>query len=215
MSQYPLTLHLPPVFSEDNFFVSSCNETAYQWVARWPDWPDYALVLYGAGGSGKSHLSAIWAQKSGAAEVAAGNLGAASLLPAHTPIYIENIETLRDEVAFFHLLNSGKADRRALLLTSAVAPGQCGFMLPDLISRLLALPSAEISPPDDAALAACLRKQFADKQLMVEDEVILFLITRMERSYEQAKQLVEVLDKQALMEKKTITIPFVRKILAN
>jgi chromosomal replication initiation ATPase DnaA len=207
MSQYALPISLPPVFSEDNFVVSESNRAAYEWVTRWPDWPSHALILVGATGAGKSHLAQLWIMRSGAQILdrivpdAKGNL------------LLENIEQIIDERALLHLLNYGKENKQSLLLTSELPPGELPFTLSDLTSRLKALPVAAINPPDDALLAAALRKQFADRQLKVEEEIIAYLLPRFGRSFADVAATVAILDRQALAEQRNLTIPFVKRVL--
>ncbi len=207
MSQYAFSLNLDPVFSADNFFISDSNREAHALVTRWPDWSAPALILYGESGAGKSHLAQLWAQKSGAALLE--QPGADSKSNA----LIENIERIEDERALLHLINSARENKHYLLLTAALPPKQLPFGLPDLTSRLLALPAVSISSPDDGVLAAAMRKQFSDRQLKVEEEVIAYLLPRMERSFSHIKETVEQLDGAALREQKNITIPFARRIL--
>lgn len=195
MSQYALNITLPPVFSSDNFFVSSCNEEAHRWISAWPNWPAHALLLYGPAGSGKSHLAAIWAAR------AKGNM------------LVEDIERITDARQLLHLFNFTKENKASLLFTSAVPAAQLPFTLPDLTSRLLAIPAVAIGQPDDAVLAAAMRKQFADRQMKVDDDVIAYILPRMERSLAKAKDLVELLDREALAGKKSITIPFVKSVM--
>lgn len=209
MSQYALPIVLPPVFSEDNFYVSNCNRSAHQWVTRWPDWPGNALFLYGPSGAGKTHLGHIWAARASAAIFDA--LPSPDALQGHA--LIENIDRMRDERQLLHLLNYAKEQRHALLLTSLLPAAQLPFTLPDLTSRLKALPSAGIAAPDDEALIAAFRKQFADRQLKVEDDVITFLLPRMERSFATLAATVEKLDSQALAEQRNLTIPFLKRVL--
>ena len=70
--------------------------------------------------------------------------------------------------------------------------------LPDLASRLRALPVVTLEPPDDALLAAVLVKLFADRQLEVDERLIDFLVHRIERSVAAARAAVEELDSEAL-----------------
>ena len=72
------------------------------------------------------------------------------------------------------------------------------IVLPDLTSRLRALPVVTLEPPDDALLAAVLVKLFADRQLEVDDRLVDFLVHRIERSVAAARAAVDELDSEAL-----------------
>ncbi|MFW0777713.1 MAG: HdaA/DnaA family protein [Rickettsiales bacterium] len=208
MSQIALPFAHATHFHEDMFVVSECNKQAYDWVKRWPDWNSHATIIYGATGCGKSHLGHIWSKQSDAITdaVDAENLANNAL--------VENIEQ-HDETALFHLLNAAKENGFFLLLTASCSPKQLPYDLPDLTSRVLALPAIAINPPDDEVLIGAMRKQFSDRQLKVDDEVIAYLLPRMERSFSAIAQAVETLDKQALSEQRAVTIPFARKILQH
>ena len=76
-----------------------------------------------------------------------------------------------------------------LLLTGRAAPGRWPVEIPDLASRLAALPIARVDPPDDALLSSLMVKLFADRQLQVAPEVIRYLSLRIDalgRSYKGA-----------------------------
>ncbi len=209
MPQFTLPISLPPVFSEDNFFTAESNRAAHDWVTRWPDWNAHALIVHGPAGSGKSHLGHIWAERA-QARIAEYPLKPETM---HGNWLVEDIENLSDESGLFHLLNLAKENKTYLLLTANAAPKQLPFQLPDLTSRLLALPAVGIDAPDDALLAAVLRKQFSDRQLKVGDEVIAFLLPRIERSFTQAAAIVDTLDKAALAEQRNLTVPFIKRML--
>ena len=98
------------------------------------------------------------------------------------------------------------------MLTSACPANQLPFKLPDLTSRLMALPSAHIDQPDDEVLSAALRKQFTDRQMKVDDEVIAYMVPRVERSFVAIQTLVERLDNLTLQEKRKLTIPLVKQL---
>jgi len=208
MSQIPLTLYLPAVFLAENFFISACNKTAYDAVLG--KWESHALYLYGQKGAGKSHLASILAQKNGAEVVFYNLINHAEIT---SNIVVEDIENCTDETALFHLFNHCKNSGIKLLITSAVLPAALPFKLPDLTSRLRACPLASINEPDDELLSAVLRKQFSDRQLLVDDAVIAYLLPRMERSFAGIKELVEKLDENALAQQRNITVAFARKII--
>jgi len=212
MAQYPLLLTLPTIFSADNFFVSDCNREAWQAVSAWPDWSSHALLICGPRGSGKSHLGQIWAERAGAYILTANE---PDKEPDNHHWLIEDIEQFEDERKLLHWFNYTRENKRNLLLTSSVLPPQLPFILPDLTSRLLAIPYVSIHDADDEALLGAMRKQFSDRQMKVADDVIAYLLPRMDRSFAAVIAMVEKLDKAALAERRTLTIPFVKRLLES
>ena len=83
----------------------------------------------------------------------------------------------------------------------------------DLASRLNTAAQAGIGAPDDALITAVLVKQFADRQLKVDEDVISYILTRMERSFDAARRMVGAIDDLALEERRNITVPLVRQVL--
>lgn len=205
-----LAFELPhrPALGLEDFLVSHSNEAAVALIDRWPDWPAGAAFLSGPAGSGKSHLANVWrmgarAEITPAASITRQNL---TTLVAAGALVVEDLDKgPLDEQALFHLLNLVREQKIAVLLTAARPPGELEVSLPDLRSRLRALPVAEIAPPDDALLRAVLVKLFADRQLNVEPAVIEYLLNRMERSMETARRLVEEADRLALAMQRAVT----------
>jgi chromosomal replication initiation ATPase DnaA len=191
----------------EDFLVSDSNAEAVALVDRWPQWPVGAAIISGPPGSGKSHLANVWRLKSSANVVAARDVTMAGVpaLSSGRALVVEDIAALEDEQALFHLLNLVREQRLAMLLTSDKAPGDLAHRLPDLRSRLKALPFAAIAAPDDALLRVVLVKLFADRQLAVDPQVIAYLLLRMERSMESARRVVAEVDRQALMLKRGVT----------
>ena len=215
MTQYALPLALPAVYAEDNFTVGAPHRDAWQWVSSWPKWPAHALVLWGEPGSGKSHLGHIWQQKSDAQIIEAAELAGADISAMGRQNWlVENLHQLKDEEALLHLYNLTREHKQWLLLTSTLPAQQLPLTLPDLTSRLLSLPSAGIQTADDETVAALLRKQLADRQLKVEDDIIAYLLPRIDRSYIKINNLISGLDHAALARGKKLTIPFIREQLA-
>jgi chromosomal replication initiation ATPase DnaA len=208
MSQLPLNLASPPVYLEQNFIRSACNSSAMETVLSWPNWPSYALLLYGDQGCGKTHLGHIWAARAGAttSPISAEELSRHALL--------DDIERY-SETELFHLLNLARERQLSLLLTASKPASQLDFRLPDLTSRLRALPACGIAAPDDELLAALLHKLFSDRQLVVDSDVIEFLLPRMERSFPSVQHLVEAIDMASLSQRRRITIPLVKQVLGE
>ncbi len=206
--QLALALGHDESFAREDFLEGPSNAAALRLVECWPDWPDRAVVLAGPAGSGKSHLAAIWADLAGARFLAAHALAHASL-PAALSTGALVIEDLSgdavDERALFHLINLAREEGAFVLVTARSPPSGWTLRVPDLASRLRALPVVELGVPDDALLRAILVKLFADRQLAVDESLVAYLATRMERSFAAARAIVERLDREALRLQRPVT----------
>jgi chromosomal replication initiation ATPase DnaA len=60
-----------------------------------------------------------------------------------------------------------------------------------------------------------LLKLFGDRQLRIERRVVDYLLPRIERDYANVVALVGRIDRQALAEKRAITVPMVAEILES
>ena len=215
-----LVLELPhrTALGRDDFLVTGSNAAAVAMVDQWPDWPSKAILLVGPAGSGKSHLVEVWRQKSGAGRIAAGGL-AESAIPALLAAGALAVEDAPgpglDEKALFHLLNYASQEDARLLITSNRYPPQWPVKIPDLLSRLRALPAVELGAPADDLLRGVLVKLFADRQLAVEESVVSYLLVRMPRSLQAARTLVAEIDRRALEEKAEVSRTFVSRVLAS
>ena len=204
-----LALALPHAesFARDDFLVGASNKAALGMIERWPDWPDRALALVGPEGAGKSHLASIWADIAGARRVSARALGETNppAALATGALVIEDASGQVDERALFHLLNLMRQEEAFVLITTRTAPARWSVALPDLTSRLRAVPAVDLQAPDDALLRAVLVKLFADRQLVVDESLIGYLATRIERSFAGARAAVEGLDREALRQQRPVT----------
>jgi chromosomal replication initiation ATPase DnaA len=216
MTQLAIDLPVHPALGRADFLVSECNAAALGWIERWPDWPSRALVLYGPPQSGKSHLAHLWRQRSG------GVLVAGDALPGVEPtelascgaVAIDDAEGAPEQ-PLLHLYNCCRESGASLLLVAREAPASWPIVLPDLASRLRALPAVAIALPDDALLAAVLVKHFADRQVPVAPAVIRYLVRRMERSLAAAATLARRLDRMTLGTHRPIGIAQARRALAE
>ena len=202
-------------FAREDFLQGSSNAAALRLIEQWPDWPDRVLALVGPEGAGKSHLAAIWAEIAGARRVSARALGETNLIGALATgaLVIEDAPARLDERALFHLLNLIREEEAFLLITAQAAPGRWGVALPDLASRLRAVPTVALSAPDDALLRAVLVKLFADRQLGVDSSLVSYLTTRIERSFAAARAAVETLDREALRMQRPVTRALAAELL--
>lgn len=179
----------------------------------WPDWHGGALVLVGPPGVGKSHLASLWTDRAMAVEL---DRNAPDLArPDRGPVLIEDVDRGFDAEALFHLINMAAREGGGLLLTARTAPITWPTALPDLRSRLNALPTAIIDEPDDRVLEAVLRRFFAERSIRPADDLIAYLLARMERSVEAARDIVQRLDEAGDDGQRPITRVLARQIFED
>jgi chromosomal replication initiation ATPase DnaA len=220
VSEEQLILDLPhrAALGAEDFLVSDCNRAAVRLIDSWPDWPDRVQLLIGPEASGKTHLVRVWQAMSGAEMLAPDRLDMRGLdaLGEGSAISVEDIDREGyDEKALFHLLNAAREKQLFLLLTAREAPSRIGYRLPDLRSRLSALPAVSIGVPDDALLKTVMVKQFADRQLSIEPKVLDFLALHIDRSLAAASLAVEAVDRAALASGRKITRQLAASVLSG
>lgn len=197
--QLPLAFSHQTASGRDDLLVSAPLNAAVTIVDEWPRWPSPVVVLAGPVGSGKSHLASIWKAMSGATDIHP-SMGAHAARAAETgPVLFEDADRRAfDDTELFHVINSVRENGTALLMTSRLWPSAWPVTLPDLQSRLKAVTVVEIGEPDEVLLAQVLVKLFADRQLYMDDKLVGYIVTRMERSLNAAQMIVEKLDRLAL-----------------
>ena len=204
--------------SRDDFLEGPSNAAALALIDSWPDWPNRIMLLTGPEGSGKSHLAAIWAEQAGARSTTAHALSAAAVPGALATgaLVVEDLNPSGfDERALFHLMNLAREDQAYVLITARVPPAAFQVELRDLRSRLRAVPAATLLPPDDQLFRALIVKFCADRQMSVDEAVVSYLATRIERSFAAARQAVELLDTEALRLGRPVTRALAAELLRD
>ena len=216
-SQLVLGLPHRPALGRDDFLVASSNAEAVAWLDRWPDWPATALALHGPAGAGKSHLAQVWRRSSGAAAIFDGGPIDPPALASAGAVVLDlgAAAAPSEERPLLHLYNLLAERRGHLLLVAREPPARWPVALPDLRSRLATAPAAALLPPDDALRTAVMVKLFADRQIRVEADVIGYLLQRLDRSFAAIGEAVAALDQTALAERRPITVPLARAVLAR
>ncbi len=218
-AQLPLDFDHRPALSGEDFLVAPGNAGAVAWLDRWPDWPGPLLAIHGPAGCGKTHLAQVFMAASGARAIGADALGGTEprhLLAGARACVVEDAEAFLGgdlEEALLHLYNTVQETGRHMMLTARRPPARWPVRLADLRSRLKAATAVGIGPPDDPLITAVIVKLFVDRQLRVDADVVSFMLTRMERSFETARTLVAAVDRAALAERRNITVPLVRGVM--
>lgn len=181
------------------------------------------FVLFGAVGSGRSHL------------LQAACAGRAALyaplreLRDHDPaILFEGVEAMElvclDDIdtvlldshwceQLFHLFNRLASARGRLLVSADRAAAALPCALPDLHSRLGWGGSFRLLPLDDTGRAAALRLLAEERGFALGDDVLAWLLAHFSRDLGRLIELLDRLDRHSLAEQKRITIPFVRRLV--
>ena len=204
--------------TRDNFLEGPANAAGLALVDSWPEWPNRIMLLIGPEGSGKSHLAAIWAEEAGARSTTAHVLSPAAVPGALATgaLVVEDLKASGfDERALFHLMNLAREDGACVLITARAPPSAFQVELRDLRSRLRAVPTVSLLPPDDQLFRALIVKFCADRQLPVDEAVVSYLATRIERSYAAARQTVEFLDSEALRLGRPVTRALAAELLRD
>ncbi|MDI9409285.1 MAG: hypothetical protein QM523_08575 [Candidatus Pacebacteria bacterium] len=205
------------------FLVFDSNRLASEFLASWPGSGHQGLercvILCGDSGSGKSHLALQWAKKNQAVDLSLEQVGveAAGLNNSRRAFVLDSFPTapLSSQVEdwFFHFLNQLTASQGSLLVTSRVNPKNWEIKLPDLRSRLLAMSLYRLEAAEDDLLRALAVMFFREFQIVVEPELIDYLLARTVRSPAALYQLINQLNEEGLKKHRAVTIQLAREFL--
>ena len=193
--QIALPLDWPQAQDDSRFLVSDANRAASDHFRRWTMWPVKATILTGPRRSGRSLLARSFCTRVG------GTL-------------IDRAEQ-QDEEALFHAWNAAQDSGRPIVMIADSAPPHWQAELPDLRTRLAVTPVASIGQPDDSLFQALISLLFVDRGLHMPAEALAFVSSRVERSYLNAERIVEAIDRFAIAERLRLTLPTVRRALAE
>lgn len=212
--QLPLAFDHDAALGREDLLVSDRQAAAIAIIDAWPTWPSPVVILAGPPGSGKSHLADIWRSLSGARDIVPVSGSDAAELAAQGPVVFEDADrTEFSDTELFHVINSVRENATGLLMTSRGWPLSWPVALPDLRSRLKAATTVEIGEPDEQLLAQLVFKLFADRQLIVDDRIIDYIVRRMERSFAAAQRVVEAIDRLAMARQTRISRSVAAEVL--
>lgn len=220
-TQLPLNLEHRPALGGEDFLLAPSNQDAVAWLDKWPNWPTTGLIIHGPAGSGKTHLAQVFLGQSEGKLVKPDEViedvvytfaKAPACILEDADQFIGQPET---EEALLHLYNALGESKCHLLLTARTPPAHWNIALADLRSRLNAAGTVALSAPDDTLITALLVKQFADRQLKIDEGLIAYLIPRMERSFDAVQRVVDGADKAALAGQQKITKPLLGGVLRD
>ncbi len=202
-------------YKKEDFYVSPSNEEAFDFISSWPKWIKRIVNIFGPTGSGKSHLASILKSKTKCLEIYPKDLNEniISEFKIKEALIIENFNEKISEELLFSLWNIALQDNKYFLINSIKPINSYKFKLPDLISRIKSSLCIGIKLPSDDLISAIIAKNFSDKQIIVEEKHIDYIIKRIDRSYEKISQFILTLDRYSLKKGSPFGLKMIKEVL--
>ncbi len=218
MKQKTLNFGYKDDYSVKNLYISTCNEIAINYVNEWPKTTINTRIfcIYGPSGSGKTHISKVWMKKSNAVIFKRiSNLSIDYFSSYNRNLIFEDVEPNKNwpENLLFEFINEIKSSNLSLLITCNSDPIKLKWQTKDLVSRFTSFTNIEIKLPDDFLIKKLLIKQFADRQISLDSNLIEFISKRIERSYSSIIKIVDRVDHLALQNKKAISKNIIKEAI--
>lgn len=232
MPQNILSFPATTDYSRGRFAVGACNRLALDWLGRYPDWPGAVrgLIIYGEAGCGKSHLAHIWQEATQAEMItslapsfdfadSASVMGGVEALDPNRCYVLDGVvpsDAWSDDAMFLCLERLNHKNRKGkggLLILATTPPASMPWRRADVASRLSAVTTAAITAPDDFVLGAVIQKLADDRKLLLDEEVVGYLLPRMERRFSEAGRIVAGLDALSMRAGRRVTLPLIKEFL--
>ncbi|MDJ1407178.1 MAG: DnaA/Hda family protein [Candidatus Midichloria sp.] len=194
-------------YNASDFVVSYSNLEAYRAVTSNIIWPQNRLLIIGESGSGKTHLTKIWQQKSGAHYIKDSSQLVS--LKEGSAFIFEDLQNY-PEIEILNIINTAFEHKKKLLLTSSYYNH---IELKDLRSRFNSTYKVLIKDPDENMVQVLLSKMLHDKQIKLNKEILNYIAVRVKRSFVDIKIFVIHLDKLSLSQKRNITTRLIKEVL--
>ena len=203
-------------YYKQDFFVSNNNFPAYKLIEEWPTWPGKWLNIFGASGSGKTHLAKILEKKINKIKlIDAKNVDEGIIRDLNTIncLIIDSFENNIEENLLYSILNESKQLENYILINSTPSIKNINFDLKDLKSRINSFLYIGIELPTDDLLKVIISKTFSDKQVNINPKISDYIINNVERSYEKLFKFLKDVDEMSLSTGKSININLIKKVL--
>lgn len=202
--------------SPDTLVVSEANRDAARLLTDWRAWPGGALALVGPKGSGKTHLALAWALETGARQAdpkAEPDAAAALFEEAEGRLLLDDAAAAPNEAMLWRVLDMARTRGGAVLMTSASAPADWAISLPDLRSRLAALPVARLKEPDEELMEVILRRVCREQFIQLSDDAAKFLVRQLPRTFAAAQAWAAALDAELVHGARPVSVSSAKKAL--
>ncbi|WP_411341489.1 chromosomal replication initiator DnaA [Sphingopyxis sp. J-6] len=175
--------------------VGTSNADAVRYLRHVSTWPVRTAVLVGPRGSGRSLIGRLFARDTGG-----------RVIDGHDSVSEEEL---------FHAWNAAQASGTPLLVIADAPPAEWQIALPDLASRLAAVPVLTIGDPDDCLARDLIEALFAQRGIAIAPEAASYIVPRMERSYAMIHRIVAALDAASLEQGRRVGVRLIRETLLS
>ena len=216
MDQLTFKFPFSKKYYEQDFFVSSNNFSAYKLIEDWPNWPGKWLNIFGASGSGKTHLAKILEKKIDKIKlIDAKNVNNKTLqeFSNFECLIIDSFNNNIDERILYSILNQSKQLENFVLINSINSVKDLKIDLKDLKSRIDSFIFIGIELPTDDLLKVIISKTLSDNQINISPKISDFIINNVDRSYEKMFKFLKDVDELSLSTGKSININLIKKVL--
>jgi len=227
-TQLPLSLRWQDQATFNNFYVGENSQVldCLRQLAQGPS--ERFIYLYGAEGSGLTHLLHASCQAVNQQGRTAAYLPLASQVIM--PQMLEGMESLDllclDDVqaiagnplweeALFHCYNRILSSQTRLVIVGHAALKQMPWVLPDLLSRLSACVIFQVKTLSDEQKILALQQRAKNRSLELSVDVGQYLLNRYPRDMRLLFNTLEKLDQASLAAQRRLTVPFVKMILSS
>ncbi len=203
-------------YYKQDFFVSSSNFLAYKLIESWPNWSNKWLNVFGAPGSGKTHLTKILEKKIKNVKLFSSkdvDNNVISILENVECVIIDDFQNDIDQKLLYSLLNQSKQLEKYILINSLKPLKNFQFQTNDLKSRINSFLPIGIELPTDDLLKVLIMKSFSDKQVNLEPKLCDYIIKNVDRSYEKMIKFLKDIDELSLSSGKSININLIKKVI--
>ena len=204
-------------YFEEDFYVSTNNFEAYKLIESWPKWSSKFINIFGPPGCGKTHLANILNKKIDSFFIEASDLNSDSLstIKIKECLIIDNYHNNVKEKLFYTILNQSHLSNQYIIINSSKPVQSFKVELNDLKSRFSSFVNIGIDLPTDELIKVIISKNFSDKQVKIDNNLLEYILKNIDRSYESIFDLIEKLDDFSLSTGKSININLIKKALKN
>ncbi|MGB1800072.1 MAG: DnaA regulatory inactivator Hda [Gammaproteobacteria bacterium] len=188
---------------------------------------NHVLYLWGEVGTGKTHLLQAVCKQAAESDLHVAyiplkqieELSAEMLhdLGELDLVCIDDVESIIGQLEWQQgltwLYNELKDNNHSLIISGNKSPANSGLELDDLKSRLSSDQVIQIKSPSEDLKIEILKQKAKERSFELSDEVIEFLIRRVDRNLTSLIDVLDKIDHASLAAKRKITIPFVKGLI--